>query len=197
MNGISGSVEIYLLRHGETEWNKEGRLQGQRNSCLTLRGRGQAEQLGRTLAARLGPRQLPLHVSSLGRALETAAIIRRYVAGPEPIVDPRLQEMTLGEWEGLTRTEVNARWNGVVGDDSNAEWWFLAPGGESYDHFKQRVSSWLDGLNGPVIAVSHGITTRLIRGEYLGLSRRESLSLPVTHGVIWRLAGGSIETIHE
>lgn len=197
MNGISGSVEIYLLRHGETEWNKEGRLQGQRNSCLTLRGREQAEQLGRTLAARLGPRQLPLHVSSLGRARETAIIIRQYVAGPEPIVDDRLQEMTLGQWEGLTRTEVNARWNGVVGDDSNAEWWFLAPGGESYDHFKQRVSSWLSGLNGPVIAVSHGITTRLIRGEYLGLSRKESLSLPVPHGVIWRLAGGSIETIHE
>jgi probable phosphoglycerate mutase len=197
MNGISDSVEIYLLRHGETEWNKEGRLQGQRNSCLTLRGREQAEQLGRFLASQLGGRQLPLHVSPLGRALETAAIIRRYVAGPEPIVDPRLQEMTLGEWEGLTRTEVNARWNGVVGDDSNAEWWFLAPGGESYDHFKQRVSSWLSGLNGPVIAVSHGITTRLIRGEYLGVSRRESLSLPVPHGVIWRLAGGTVETIHE
>jgi probable phosphoglycerate mutase len=85
----------------------------------------------------------------------------------------------------------------MVGDDANAEWWFLAPGGESYDHFKQRVSAWLAALNGPVIAVSHGITTRMIRGQYLGLSRRESLSLPVPHGVIWRLAGGTIETIHE
>jgi broad specificity phosphatase PhoE len=197
ISGIARDVEIYLLRHGETEWNKEGRLQGQHNSSLTPRGREQAERLGRILSFRLGQQQLPLHVSPLGRALETAAIIRRYAAGSEPMVDSRLQEMTLGEWEGLTRTEVNTRWNGVVGDDSNAEWWFLAPGGESYEHFKTRVSSWLDGLNGPVIAVSHGITTRMIRGEYLGLSRKESLSLPVTHGVIWRLAGGAIETIHE
>jgi broad specificity phosphatase PhoE len=197
VKGIAEGVEIYLLRHGETEWNKDGRLQGQRNSSLTPTGRQQAEQLGRLLAARLGHQRLPLHVSPLGRARETASIIRQYVAGPEPIVDPRLQEMTLGQWEGLTRSEVNARWNGVVGDDSNAEWWFLAPGGESYDHFIQRVTSWLADLNGPVIAVSHGITTRMIRGQYLGLSRKESLSLPVPHGVIWRLAGGAIETIHE
>jgi probable phosphoglycerate mutase len=140
---------------------------------------------------------LPLHVSPLGRALETAAIIRRYIAGPEPIVDSRLKEMTLGDWEGLTRGEVNARWNGVVGDDSNAEWWFRAPGGESYDDFKERVSAWLASLHGPVVAVSHGITTRMIRGEYLGLSRKERLSLPVPHGVIWRLADGAIDTIYE
>lgn len=197
MNGIDPAVEIYLLRHGETEWNREGRLQGQQNSNLTPRGREQAEQLGRTLASRLGGRQLPLHVSPLGRARQTATIIRQFVAGPEPLVDDRLQEMTLGQWEGLTRNDVNARWNGVVGDDSNAEWWFHAPGGESYDHFKRRVSRWLAGLNGALIAVSHGITTRMIRGEYLGLSRKESLALPVPHGVIWRLAGGSIETIHE
>lgn len=197
MNGMAPGVEIYLLRHGETEWNKEGRLQGRKNSRLTLRGREQAEQLGRVLASRLGHRQLPLHVSPLGRARETADIIRPFLGNPEPLVDDRLQEMTLGQWEGLTRNEVNARWNGVVGDDSNAEWWFLAPGGELYEHFKARVSSWLQELHGPVIAVSHGITTRLIRGQYLDLSRKQSLSLPVPHGVIWRLAGGAIETIHE
>ena len=197
INGIAPDVEIYLVRHGETEWNKEGRLQGQQNSSLTPRGRQQAERLGHVLASRLGRRRLPLHVSPLGRARETADIIRHFVGNPEPVIDDRLQEMTLGQWEGLTRTEVNTGWNGVVGDDSNAEWWFLAPGGESYEHFNARVSSWLDGLNGPLIAVSHGITTRMIRGKYLGLSRKESLSLPVPHGVIWRLAGGAIETIHE
>src|SRR5690348_15738685 len=106
VKGIAEGVEIYLLRHGETEWNKDGRLQGQRNSSLTPTGRQQAEQLGRLLAARLGHQRLPLHVSPLDRARETASIIRQYVAGPEPIVDPRLQEMTLGQWEGLTRSEV-------------------------------------------------------------------------------------------
>jgi len=197
VKAIDPATEIYLVRHGETEWNRDGRLQGQHNSSLTARGRRQAEQLGRLLARLLGRQQRLINVSPLGRALETAAIIRQQVPGPEPIIDPRLQEMTLGSWEGLTRKEVNEQCNGVVGDDANAEWWFRAPGGESFDHFQQRVRSWLSEQRGPVIAVSHGITTRMIRGEYLGLSRHERLSLPVPHGVIWRLRGGGVETIHQ
>lgn len=197
MTTINPRLEIYLLRHGETEWNIEGRLQGQKNSALTARGREQAHHLGRTLAARLGPGSLSMHVSPLGRACETAAILREYLSSAEPVLEPRLQEMTLGIWEGLTRAEVNARWNGVIGADSNAAWWFLAPGGESYDHFRDRVRSWLAEQSGTIIAVSHGITTRMICGEYLGLTRKERLSLPVPHGVIWRLAEGAVETIHE
>jgi len=196
MTIINRRVEIYLLRHGETEWNKEGRLQGQQNSSLTVRGCEQAHHIGRTLRTRLGPRPLSMHVSPLGRARETAAIIRRYLSGPEPVLEPRLQEMTLGSWEGLTRGEVNAQWKGVAGGDPNVEWWFLAPGGESYSHFTERVRSWLAEQTGTIIAVSHGITTRMIRGEYLGLSRKERLTLPVPHGVIWRLAEGAVETIH-
>lgn len=195
MNAPDPATEIYLLRHGETEWNRDGRLQGQQNSSLTSRGRQQAEQLGRLLARLLGPQQLIMQVSPLGRARETAAIIRQHLPGPEPVIDPRLQEMTLGRWEGLTRKEVNERWHGVVGDDSNAEWWFLAPGGESYDRFQERVRSWLAEQSVSVIAVSHGITTRMIRGEYLGLSRHERLRLPVPHGVIWRLSRGAVETV--
>lgn len=197
MTIINPGVEIYLLRHGETEWNTEGRLQGQQNSALTARGREQAHHLGRTLRTRLGPGTLSMHVSPLGRARETAAVLREYLSSAEPVLESRLQEMTLGIWEGLTRAEVNARWNGVIGSDSNAEWWFLAPGGESYEHFRDRVRSWLAEQSGTIIAVSHGITTRMIRGEYLGLSRKERLSLPVPHGVVWRLADGAVETIHD
>ena len=197
MTRFNPRVEIYLLRHGETEWNKEGRLQGQKDSSLTARGLEQAHHLGRTLLSRLGPVPLSMHVSPLGRARETAAILRKYMSVAEPLVEPRLQEMSLGSWDGLTRGEVNARWNGVIGGDSDAEWWFLAPCGESYGHFVERVQSWLAEQSGTIIAVSHGITTRMIRGEYLGLSRKERLSLPVPHGVIWRLADGAVETIQE
>jgi broad specificity phosphatase PhoE len=197
MSPIDHGAEIYLVRHGETEWNRDGRLQGQQNSSLTALGREQAEQLGLLLSRLLGPQERMIKVSPLGRALETATIIRQHFPGPEPIVDPRLQEMTLGTWEGLTRKEVDERCRGVVGGDSNAEWWFRAPGGESYAHFQERVNSWLAEQSGTVIAVSHGITTRMIRGEYLGLSRHERLSLPVPHGVIWRLRGGEVETIHQ
>jgi len=197
MSPIDHGAEIYLVRHGETEWNRDGRLQGQQNSSLTARGREQAGQLGRLLSRLLGPQQRLIQASPLGRALETAAIIRQHVPGPELMIDSRLQEMTLGSWEGLTRTEVNKLCKGVVGGDSNAEWWFRAPGGESYDHFQERVRSWLAEQSGAVIAVSHGITTRMIRGEYLELSRHERLSLPVPHGVIWRLRGGAVETIPQ
>jgi len=197
MKSIDPGTEIYLVRHGESERNRDGRLQGQQNSCLTALGREQAGKLGSLLARRLDHAPLPVQVSPLGRALETAAIIREHLPGPEPIIDSRLQEMTLGTWEGLTRKEVNERCKGVVGSDANAEWWFQAPGGESYQHFQERVRSWLAEQSGIVIAVSHGITTRMIRGEYLGLSRHERLSLPVPHGVIWHLANGGVKTIRE
>jgi broad specificity phosphatase PhoE len=58
-----------------------------------------------------------------------------------------------------------------------------------------RVVTWLADARGTVIAVSHGLTGRLIRGAYLGLSRREALSLPVPQDIVWRLADGRVEAL--
>jgi broad specificity phosphatase PhoE len=189
-------TEMYLVRHGETEWNQQQRLQGQLDSPLTPHGREQAKRLGRILAARLGTHhQLPMYVSPLPRARETASIIRQYAQGPDPICEPRIQEISLGAWEGLTCSDVEARWPGLVDDYTGTAWLFRAPGGESYDQFKRRIEDWLAELTGPLIVVSHGQAGRLIRGVMLGLPTKESLVLPSPQDVVWRLSDHQIETL--
>ena len=189
-------VEIYLLRHGETRWNTERRLQGQHDSPLAPRGREQAQLLGRILAKRLGAHhQLPMYVSPLGRTRETPAIVQQYAEGSHLIYEPRIQEMSLGAWEGLTRAEVDAGWPGVADGYGNPTWYFRAPGAESYAECKQRIDAWMRELAGPVVAVSHGVAGRLIRGLYLGLPREQILALTVPQDVVWRLADGKIEAL--
>jgi len=188
-------TEIYLVRHGETEWNQQQRLQGRLDSPLTALGREQSERLGQILAARLGAdHQLPMHVSPLLRARETAIIIRRYARGPDPIFDSRIQEISMGAWEGLTCDDVEARWPDLL-DGGDNMWWFRAPGGEQYEEFKGRVENWLGALTGPVIVVSHGITGRLIRGLMLGLPATEALILPSPQDVVWHIINRKIEAL--
>lgn len=93
-------LEIVLRRHGETLWNTEGRVQGEHDSPLTSHGREEAHVLGRILAKQLGPRhQVPMHVSPLGRARETAAIVQQHAESSLVLVEPRIREVSLGSWE--------------------------------------------------------------------------------------------------
>ena len=86
--------EIYLVRHGETEWNAQGRFQGCLNSPLTPNGREQARQIGMLLARVLnGYRGVTMHVSPLGRTCDTAEIVRNYVPVAAPIREPRIREV--------------------------------------------------------------------------------------------------------
>jgi probable phosphoglycerate mutase len=189
-------AEIYLLRHGETTWNTEGRLQGQQDAPLTLRGREQAQLLGEILAQQLGARHpLRMYVSPLGRTRETAAIVRQYAESSDVIYEPRIQEVALGAWEGLTREEIEARWPGSTDGCGEGEWYFRAPGGESYANCEQRIQGWLLEQTRPAIVVSHEVAGQLIRGLYLGLTSREALVLPAPQDVVWRLADGKIEAL--
>src|SRR5579872_108996 len=107
---MNRNADILLLRHGETEWNREGRYQGALDSPLTARGREQAAEIGALLAAYLGnpPPALSFHTSPQGRAADTAAIVAR-VAGLEPArPEPLLREVSLGSWDGQTGRGLNA-----------------------------------------------------------------------------------------
>ncbi len=94
-------AEIYLVRHGETEWNTQGRFQGGLDSPLTRNGREQARQFGLLLARVLdGSRNFAMHVSPLGRTCETAEIIRKYI----PVAasrEPRIREVS-GDMKNCT-----------------------------------------------------------------------------------------------
>lgn len=183
-------AEIYLVRHGETEWNASGRFQGRLDSPLTPRGVAQAENCARRLAP-LAETFGAFVVSPLGRARQTSSIIRSVASFPTEQVDGRLSEVSIGSWDGLTHVDIDACWPGLLDGATSFDWYFRSPDGEHYAHAAARARDWLDDLTGRVVAITHGLMSRIIRGTYLGLAEDDALRLPVTQDAIWRLAEGS------
>jgi probable phosphoglycerate mutase len=187
--------EIYLIRHGQTEWNAQGRFQGKLDSPLTDTGVRQAEAIGRRLAG-LDLSFDAFVTSPLGRTRQTAAIIAGCVHLPAAQLDDRLAEVSLGSWDGLTHIDIDAQWPGLLDGSTPFDWFFRSPDGESYDAAFQRAECWLHERQGVTVAVSHGLVSRIIRGAYSGLSETEALSLSVPQDVIWRLSSGRIDPVH-
>jgi probable phosphoglycerate mutase len=103
--------------------------------------------------------------------------------------------MSLGSWDGLTHIDIDAQWPGLLDGSTPFDWFFRSPDGESYDAVLQRAECWLGELQGVIVAVSHGLIGRIIRGAYSGMSKSDALSLPVPQNVIWRLSSGRIDPI--
>ncbi len=186
---------LYLIRHGETIWNAAGRYQGRKDSPLTNLGREQAMLFGSLLANQVQDHTpLRAYVSPLGRTRETAAIIGQSV-NLEIIDEPRLLEVTTGSWDGLSTYEIDAEFPGALTGATAFDWFFRSPDGETFDSAVQRVSRWLDDVVTPAVAISHGLTGRLVRGVYLSLSKQEMLEVPVPQDGIFRLTGGKIDFI--
>jgi probable phosphoglycerate mutase len=186
--------EIYLIRHGETEWNAQGRFQGKLDSALTDTGVQQAAAIGRCLAGL--DLSFDAFVSSpLGRTRQTAAIIAGSAHLPAAQCDDRLAEVSLGSWDGLTHIDIDAQWPGLLDGSTPFDWFFRSPDGETYESALKRAECWLEERQGVTVAVSHGLISRIIRGAYSGLSETDALSLPVLQDVIWRLSSGRIEPI--
>ena len=186
---------IYLLRHGETEWNSAGRFQGKLDSPLTSRGVAQAEACGRRLT-QVADYVNAIYASPLGRVRQTVALLRSVGTYPDVLWDNRLEEVSVGAWDGLTHVDIDACWPGMLDGSTPFDWFFRSPDGESFDAASERVSAWLAELTGIVVAVSHGLVGRLIRGRYLGIDKDETLRLPVPQDVIWRMANGRIEALY-
>ena len=189
---------IFLVRHGETEWNRVRRYQGWGDSPLTARGVAQAEAIGRRLCTLREAEAAEIVASPIGRARRTAEIIRDQITADghgraaSLRFDERLREISIGAWDGLDRDEIAALSPGIFDGDGRHEWYFRTPDGETYDDF----AAWLAEQDGrSVIAVTHGIVTRVMRGLYAGLPRATALSLPVPQDRIFQLAGGTIAGI--
>ncbi|MGI4801119.1 MAG: histidine phosphatase family protein, partial [Janthinobacterium lividum] len=140
----------------------------------------------------------PFHVSPLGRTQDTATIAGRYINLPhKAVVEPRLQEVSTGSWDGLTQEEIEAGWPGALAGTDHYDWYFRSPDGETLDSVLHRIQSWLGELEGPVVAVSHGLFGRLVRGTWLGLPTREMLCLPVPQDVVWHLSQAGVHPLSE
>lgn len=152
------SVELLIVRHGESEGNAEGRFGGHGPTPLTERGRRQAERVAELLAA-LAPTALVS--SDLSRALSTAEVIAART-GLAPVLEPGLRERCLGIFDGLSFAEVQERypaeWARLTGRDLA----FCPEGGEAIDDMFGRVTAAIDRIvaahaGGRVVVVSHGI----------------------------------------
>ncbi len=158
---------VYYVRHGETDWNVAGRLQGHRDIPLNDRGRGQAAHCGdilRDLFARDGRdlHSLAYVSSPLRRATETMELARTAMGLPAAgyIRDPRLIEIAFGDWEGSTIALLHRNDPVRISQREHDKWHFRPPNGESYEMVADRMRAWYASLTGDVVATSHGGTCR-------------------------------------
>ena len=192
--------EIYLVRHGETEWNRSGHFQGQLDAPLTAKGEDQARAVGRLARTIVDARgDMPFYCSPLGRCRQTAGLLCETgdIDGTKITHDARIQELHCGHWQTWTRAEVRERWPDEMAAYKADRWNYEIPGGgENGPMLLARARAWLDDLpaGGPILAVSHGMIGRFIRGLCRDLPPAEILSLDVPQGVIYHLKDGK-ETI--
>lgn len=191
---------IYLMRHGQTVWNAEQRLQGRMDSPLTTAGVEQALAFGRRLRTLLpDPAAARTVASPLSRAWQTAVLaVSEMGVDPASIeLDARLVEHAFGAWEGLNWAEVQRDHAESVAARMADKWNVAAPGGESYRDVAARAGDWLADVDmaRPTLTVCHGVTARVIRGLYAGLSQEATMALPEPQDRIFKLADGGIEEI--
>ena len=192
---------VYLIRHGQTTWNRAGRLQGQADSPLTLLGTQQAEAIGETLKVIIGAEKYVFWSSPLGRTKQTTSIICDTIGFryEEVVFDERLVEITLGDRDGYKSWK--ALFEDFPEDMARREkdpWNFFHPNGESSQMVQERLRPFikkicdLDGLH---IIVTHGVVSKIIRGMYLDLTPEEVFSLGRPQDAFHKLHNGNIREI--
>ncbi|MGB3313547.1 MAG: histidine phosphatase family protein, partial [Albidovulum sp.] len=182
--------ELYILRHGQTEWNAVHRMQGALDSPLTALGREQAgRQAGILARTGVGAENHSFHVSPQGRARQTAEIVLGPL-GIVPEVDARLREISLGTWDGLTQAGIEARNPGIFDGDHPFLWQDRAPEGTGFAAFDARLRDYLADLTGPTVIIAHGMVSLFLRGAVLGLDLDGIAGLPGGQGVVYHLKDG-------
>ena len=190
---------LYYIRHGETEWNALGRLQGTQDIPLNDLGRKQAAHVGGVLAdlfARDGRDKfsLPFVACPLGRARATMELVRSALDLPphDYATDDRLREIAYGEWEGSTLNQAQARDGDLFARRLADKWNVSAPGGESYAAVQARVSEWYRSLAADTVAVAHGGTARALMVE-LGFETEQSAAdLYIEQGAVYVFGDGRL-----
>lgn len=182
---------VFLLRHGETEWNKAARLQGHLDSPLTAKGKQQAAQQG-FLLTEIFESYPDAHIlcSPQGRAQKTAQIaLSVHDRTATPCND--LREITAGSWDGLRLSDIAQSHGFLVEQARNSfELMFLAPDGEGQDAVLARAERVLAQLRGPSVLITHGATLCVLRGVLRGLAFEEMLDLDHAQGCIYAIKSG-------
>ncbi|MBF9231887.1 histidine phosphatase family protein [Microvirga alba] len=184
---------IYLIRHGETDWNAEGRLQGQQDIPLNAVGRVQAEEAGARLRGLvLDYGSLDYVASPMGRTRETMERMRDavFLDPSQYRLDDRLVELTFGSWEGMTWKEVRKKDPQAAAMRERDKWNFVPPdGGESYAMLAGRIRPFLDDLTRDAVVVAHGGVARAFLALACGVSTRHAASIDIWQGKILVIEG--------
>ena len=191
---------IYYIRHGETEWNAEGKLQGGQDIPLNDLGRAQAATAGDILAglfARDGRNEqsLAFVASPLGRARSTMELVRGALKLPIAgyALDDRLREIGYGDWEGSTLAQMQASDPDVFAARQAEKWTVPPPGGESYASVQARMRDWYDQLTADTVAVAHGGTARALMVA-LGIETSDSAAdLTIEQGAVYVFGDSGLE----
>jgi len=191
-------VLAYVIRHGQTDWNVDERLQGSKDIPLNETGRRQARGNGDMLGDILGETvaEFDYVASPLWRTRETMELVRQQMAlSPEGYrTDERLIELSFGDWEGLTLGEIATKEASLVAARERNKWAFLPPGesAESYEILSRRIAGWLASIERQTVCVCHGGVIRCLFKLVGGLSGHDAALLDVPQDRILKIDDGGI-----
>ena len=182
------------MRHGETEWNRLGIIQGWTDIPLNETGHGQAKSVARAFAAHPEvSRDCRFAVSPLGRTRQTMAHISEALALPPSHVSiaPSIKELGFGIWEGKPFWELKA--SPIYPADPETRYSWRPQGGESYSDGLERLAAWLSAITEPTVVVAHGAIGRCLIAEIAGIERRDLVELEMRQGSYCRLSSGQAD----
>ena len=186
-------TRIVLVRHGQTEYNREGRWQGVGSDVpLNESGREEAERVGEALAAAFDGAVAALYTSDLARARQTARIIGARL-GLSAVDEPALRELSHGRWEGLTHAEVEVRWPEELAEYHAHPYDVRRGGGDSYRDLEARLWPGLERLAAEhrgerIVGVSHGGPIRLALSKILDRPLTDRDAFGVVNGSWFEIA---------
>lgn len=187
-------LNIYFIRHGETDWNREGRLQGQRDIPLNALGEQQAARVGAHLAQLAGQRinTLPFFVSPLIRTRQTAEAARVALGLPalSYSIEARLREISFGAWEGKTWPEVKGIDPAGAVARKRDKWGFAPPDGESYEDVKSRILPFLETITQDCCIIAHGGIARAMLVHLAGVSTADAVERDIWQGKVLHFTRG-------
>ncbi|KAA9017091.1 histidine phosphatase family protein [Niallia endozanthoxylica] len=176
-------LKLYIVRHGETEWNKVNRIQGRLDSHLSDKGREYARRLGEKIK---DTEFAGIISSPSDRALETAKILRGSRTTPIG-TDERIMEMHLGSWQGLTTKEIKEHYPAEYDSFMNEPNLFLGGDGESFADMLERANGFLEELKkseltGNLLVVTHGLFIKILYLIFKEIELKDLWTEPTVDG---------------
>jgi len=189
---------LVFIRHGETDWNRDSRLQGQKDIPINDLGRRQARRNGETVRAEFPDIDTFDFVASpLSRTRETMEIAREAMGLQRHgyRTDDQLKELTFGDWEGITTEEMWKRDPASMEARNVDKWQFAPPNGESYADLKLRIDPWLDSLSRRTVVVSHGGIGRILRIRLMNEEPIVAVSADINQNRVFIWQDGAVRIV--